>query len=320
MDQTQEMPTAPTEGPLLFLSDEKTRQLNNLIIKSHESHMELNDILPWANGIDRSIAPKRADHSWIYGTPYWDALTEEQRVELLWLETAMTASSFIWLEEGLAPLFINLLHKNRKQMPEPIYDYMMVFCKEEIVHTQMFRRFLKLANLPVYERPELMEFIDTLVEMHPVCGVLCTYLTEGIAEETAMRQDGPGIEPFTKKLFFEHHREELRHLAFGRWICESFFDAVGPNTKAQIGMLVKGFMSTIVPQFTYNPEISRYLSFDIGIDPNDEEAIDRIRRSANNTRLNDERFGPMLQWIKRLGLADDDYQFMEPLEPAEMTA
>jgi hypothetical protein len=303
------------DQPLLSLDHEKTRKLTNLIEKSHESHMDLNDVLDWARGADRSIMPKRADHSWIYGTPYWDALTEEQRVELLWLEVAMTASMFIWLEEGLSPLFIGLLHRNRKQMPAPIYEYMMVFCKEELVHTQMFRRFLKLAKLPVYERPEVMGFIDKLVEMHPVAGVLCTYLAEGIAEETAMRQDGPGIDPLAHQLFFEHHREELRHLAFGRWICESFFAEVGAQTKGQIGFLVRAFMSTNVPLFTYNPEISRYLSFDIGIDPNDAETIDRIRRSPNNERLNNERYGPTLEWIKQLGLAPANYQWLDPVQP-----
>ena len=313
MEQTQATPV--TNPPLLWLSEDKFKQVVNLTNKSNESHMELNDVLPWADGIDRSVAPKRHDHSMLYGTPYWDRLTEEQKIELLWVEVAQTASAFIWLEEGLSPLFINLLHKNRAGIPQPIYDYMLVFCKEELVHTQMFRRFLKLAKLPVFERPEIMGFIDNLVNMHPVCGVLCTYLTEGIAEETAMLQDGPGIEPLTKKMFFEHHREELRHLAFGRWICESFFDAVGPETKGQIGYLVRAFMSTIVPLYTYNPEVGRYLSFDLGIDENDTETIDKIRRSENNQRLNAERFGDMLAWIKKLGLAHPEYQWMDPVAP-----
>ena len=314
MDQLQEMTTPVMDQPLLSLSPEKTRRLINLTEKSHESHMELNDILEWSKGIDRSIMPKRADHSWIYGTQYWDALTEEQRTELLWMEVASTASNFIWLEEGLTPLFIGLLHRNLKKVPDPIYEYMMVFCKEEVVHTQMFRRFLKLAKLPVYERPEVSNFISKLVEMHPVSGVLCTYLTEGLAEEAAMRQDAPGIEPLTKKMFFEHHREELRHLAFGKWICESFFEQVGAKTRGQMGFLVRCYMSTIVPLFTYNTEIARYLSFDIGIDPYDVDALDAIRRSPNNQRLNAERWGPMLAWIKQLGLASPEYQWLDPLE------
>lgn len=311
----QEKTTSTIDRPLLGLNDEKTRKLSGLIEKSNESHMELNDVLEWSRGVDRSMLPKRVDHSWIYETSYWDALTEEQRAEMLWIENSNVVSSFIWLEEGLSPLFIGLLHKNRKQMSAPVYEYMMLFCKEELVHTQMFRRYLKLAKLPLWERPDVMQFNEALVEMHPVAGVLCTYLAEGVAEEAAMRQNGPDVEPLTHQMFFEHHREELRHLAFGRWICESFFEKASKQTKAQIGFLIRAFMSTIVPLFTYNPEISRYLSFDPGVDPNDAEALDRLRRSPNNQRLNNDRYGPMLEWIKQLGLASPTYQFLDPVEP-----
>src|SRR5215213_5300147 len=85
--------------PIVSLNDDKTRQLGKLIEKSYESYMDLNTILPWEQGVNRSIAPKREDHSWIYGTEYWDALTPEQRLELLWIENAQTPAAFIWLEE-----------------------------------------------------------------------------------------------------------------------------------------------------------------------------------------------------------------------------
>lgn len=298
---------------VLSLNEDRTRQLSKLIDKSHDSYMDLNSILPWEQGVDRTIAPKREDHSWIYGTPYWDRLTPEQRIELLWYENAQTTAGFIWLEEGLSPLFIRLLHKFDGKIPDPIREYMMIFCKEEIVHTQMFRRYLKVAGLPLYQRPEMMDFILEVEKMHPIAGILCTYLMEGTAEEAAMRQEGPGIDPLTRKLYYEHHREEARHLAFGKWICESFFEKASMQTKMQIGALVRPYMSTVIPRFTYNPEISQYLSFDIGIDPNDTAEIDRIRLSENNRRVNAERYGPMLNWIKKLGVVGPDYDWFDPI-------
>ncbi|MCU1246371.1 MAG: hypothetical protein JWN02_2281 [Acidobacteria bacterium] len=303
------------DQPILSVSTDTTRQLFNLIDKSHSSYMDLNTVVDWEKGIDRSIRPKKSEHSWVYGTPYWDALSEEQRLELLWVENAQIASGFIWLEEGLSPLFIRLLHKHRDHMPQPIYDYMMIFCKEEIVHTQMFRRYLTQAGLPLYQRPEIMQFIEELVNMHPVAGVLCTYLTEGIAEEAAMRQCAADVDPLTARMYMEHHREEVRHLAFGRWICEFFFEKASPETRGKLGYLVRSYMSTVVPQFTYNPEISKYLSFDLGIDPQDAEAVARIRKSPNNERINGERYGPMLQWVKKLGLAPAEYQWLDPVQP-----
>ncbi|HEY0140681.1 MAG TPA: diiron oxygenase [Thermoanaerobaculia bacterium] len=296
---------------ILNLNETKMRQLSGLVDKSNASHMELNDVLPWANGIDRTVAPKREDHAWLYGTPYWEQLTPEHKIEMMWVENAQTVSGFVWLEEGLSPLFIRLLHAHHGRVPETIRDYMMVFCKEEIVHTQMFRRYLKLANLPLYERPQLMDFIEELVTMHPAVGVLCTYLMEGTAEEAAMRQDGPGTEPLTRKLYFEHHREEARHLAFGRWICEEFFENLPPQVRGQIGFLVRSYMNIVVPLFTFNPEIQKYLSFELPFDVNDPAVIDAIRRSDNNRRVNDERYGPMLRWIKKLGLTPAEWDWFD---------
>lgn len=299
--------------PIISLREEKTKQLSNLIEKSYENYMDLNTILPWEQGVDRSLPPKREDHSWIYGTEYWDRLTPEQRHELLWIENAQTPAAFIWLEEGLSPLFIRLLHNFNGQFPEPIREYMMIFCKEEIVHTQMFRRYLKTAGLPLFKRPQFMDFVTEVEKMHPIVGILITFLLEATAEEQAMRQEGPGIDPLTRQLYFEHHREELRHLAFGRWICESFCETAPPHVKAGIGQAIRATMSTSVPRFTYNPEISQYLSFDLGIDPNDAATIARIRQSENNRRLNEERFGAILAWIKKLGIVSEDYDWFDPV-------
>ena len=307
--------------PIVSLNEEKTKQLGKLIEKSYDSYMDLNSILPWAQGVNRAIAPKREDHSWIYGTEYWDRLTPEQRLELLWIENAQTPAAFIWLEEGLSPLFIRLLHNFNGQFPEPIREYMMIFCKEEIVHTQMFRRYLKVAGLPLFKRPQFMDFVVDVEKMHPIVGILITFLLEATAEEQAMRQEGPGIDPLTRQLYYEHHREEARHLAFGRWICESFCESAPPQAKMMIGAALRATMSISIPRFTYNPEISQYLSFDIGIDPNDQEAIDRVRRSPNNQRLNEERYGAMLTWIKKLGLVPEEYDWFDPVEgPPQMPA
>jgi len=303
------------DKPLLTLGAERTKQLENLIAISHDNHMELNSVLDWGRGVDRTLPPKRADHSAIYGTPYWEALSESQRLEVLWQAVAQAASQFIWLEESLAPTFIRMLHKNHGRIPEPIREYMMVFCKEEIVHTQMFRRYLKLANLPLYSGVEIQSLIEDLAHMHPIAGVLCVYLGEAVAEEAVIRQEGPGIDPLTRQLFWEHHKEEARHLAFGRWICEAYFETASPSTRQKVSLLVRSFMSSLVPEFTYSAEVSKYLSFDIGIDPNDAEEIQRVRMLPHNRRLAQERWGGLLAWIKRLGLVSADYDWYDPVPP-----
>jgi para-aminobenzoate N-oxygenase AurF len=303
------------ERPILNLGQHRMGQLDGLIASSHAVHMDLNSVLDWSRGVDKSLPAKRLECSCIYGTRHWDVLTDAQRIEMLWQEVALSASQFIWLEEALNPLFMRLLHRNHLRVPPAIREYMVIFCREEIVHTQMFRRYLKLAGLPVYGAPDIQYFFEELVTMHPVVGVLCVYLGEALAEEAVMRQLGPGIDPLTRQLFYEHHREEARHLAFGRTICEAFFEHAPVRAKERIGQLVRGMMSSLVPDYTYGPEIARHLSFDIGIDPDDKEEIRRVQLSPNNRRLTDETWGHLLRWLKRMGLAAPDYDWFDPPPP-----
>lgn len=193
------------ENPMLNLNDHRMKQLEGLIKNSHDDHMSLNTAVDWSLGVNKTLPPKRPECSNIYGTRYWDALTEEQRLEVLWQENGQAASQFIWVEEALNPLFVRLLHKNHGSFPEPIREYLMIFCKEEIVHTQMFRRYLQVAGLPLYGEPEIQYFFEQLAPMHPAVGVMCVYLSEAIAEEAVMRQLGPGIDPLSKQLFMAHH-------------------------------------------------------------------------------------------------------------------
>lgn len=303
------------ERPILNLGEHRSGQLDLLIRSSHAAHMDLNSVLDWSLGVDKSLPPKRLECSNIYGTRHWDVLTEAQRIEMLWQEVALSASQFIWLEEALNPLFFRLLHRHHRRVPPAIREYMVIFCREEIVHTQMFRRYLKLAGLPVYGAPDIQYFFEELVSMHPAVGVLCVYLGEALAEEAVMRQQGPGIDPLTRQLFHEHHREEARHLAFGRAICEAFFERAPLRAKERMGQLIRGMMSSLVPEYTYGAEIARHLSFDIGIDPDDKEEIRRVQLSPNNRRLTDECWGHLLSWLKRMGLAAPDYDWFDPPPP-----
>ena len=69
-----------------------------------------------------------------------------------------------------------------KLAPE-VYEYLMIFQKE-IVHTLMFQRYMKMANLPLFAPADgLFELLtQQLPKMHPVAGIICTLLIEWVAE------------------------------------------------------------------------------------------------------------------------------------------
>src|SRR3569623_2995363 len=114
-----------TTSPILA-TDENLRVFGNLVATSNRSYMEVESALPWSNGVDRSIAPKRREHSWIYGTRYWDMLNEDQQLELLWLENGRDVTAFIKLERFLPVLYVGYINKYRDALPKEIYDYLMI--------------------------------------------------------------------------------------------------------------------------------------------------------------------------------------------------
>jgi len=292
---------------IVELNDASRSGVAKLISSSHGKLMDLEDVLPWHHGIDRAKGlPKPVDQCWLAGTPYMDRLTSAQLHELLWLETARDISMFITLEQTLPPLYINYINRDGEAMSPDVYEYMMIFSKEEIVHTLMFKRFMALGDLPLFKAPDgLFELLtQQLPGMRPEIGIACTLIIEWVAELAAMHaSQQPGIEPMVQQLFYAHHVEEARHIAFGRWVTESYLERAPADQAGMLRAVVRGLMARLVPQFTYNPEIADHVDYAFPVARDDELRIAEVRDSAANQALNAVRFAPLYNWLKKLEIA-----------------
>jgi len=289
--------------PLVALTAKSSLAVANLIAASHERPMDLKSVLPWDRGVDRSLAPKHPDQCWIYGTAHYDALAPAQRQELLWLEIARDVSMFISLEQTIPPLYMGYINEHRGRITPEVYEYLMIFSKEEIVHTLAFQRYMSLAGLKLFQPPDgLQELLSKqLPAMPPVAGILCTLVIEWVAELAAMYgTQSDAIEPFTRQLFYQHHVDEARHIGFGRWVGESYFESAPEREAQETRRLLQGVMARLIPQFTYNPEIAEHTSFRFPIARTDEAGIKAVRTSAANAALNEKRFAPIFSWLRKV--------------------
>jgi hypothetical protein len=289
----------------VIIPPEKAENIRKLIQFSHRSFMDVDGVLPWSNGVDRSLPPKDEKTSWLYGTRYWDALSEKQRLELLWAECARDVSMFIWLEQTLPPLYVGYINTYQEALSKEVYEYLMIFSKEEIVHTLMFRRFLKLAGLDIYTPPSspYVSLLARLPRLHPAIGMLWTLTLEWAAELAAIHgTQGDQVEPLVRGMFHAHHVEELRHITFGRRVIESFFNTASRAEQKIVRTQFSPVLRNLYDMMTFNPEIATHVSFAFPADVNDADVVKEIRQSPNNLKVNEERFKEQRDWFIDLGL------------------
>jgi hypothetical protein len=295
----------------LYASPENVRVIGSMITTSHRSPMTLEGVLKWAEqGVDKSLPPKLPETSWLYGTKYWDQLTPSQRLEMLWLENARDVSMFITLEQYLPPIFMGYLNAFSHALAPEVEEYMMIFSKEEIVHTMMFRRYMERANLPYFvvpERPGYKPVMDMLEHSPkttpPIIGVLWTLVIEWSAELNAMHgTQSEGIDPFTRQMFREHHIDEVRHIAFGRRIIEDYFENRSEKEVEYVRNLIKPALKDVFNEYRFTEQICGLTSFEFPFDADDAEAIKEVRESENNRKLHDARFKEMNEWLQKLGM------------------
>ncbi len=293
-----------TENPLR-LSDEDRAKVGVLIRASHRSPMSLEEVLPWGDGIDESKLPKREDGGWIFGTEAWDSLSADQKRELLWKELARDISMFIWLEQSLPPLYMGYINKFPFALHPEVYEYLMIFSKEEITHTLMFRRYMKMAGLPLFSPPKgfYAQFTQQLPALHPVVGILSTLMIEWGAELNVMYlTQRDEVDPLTRKMFHAHHLEEARHISFGKRVIESFFESTPGEALAPIRVQFAQTYRSYKDEVTFNRDIALHTSFPFPIDVKDDASVAQVRNSENNRRLNAERLGEIDRWFAQLGI------------------
>jgi hypothetical protein len=286
------------------LSDKSQESIKRFNIKSYENTMDVNLHIPTGTVIDKSMYAKKEEHTWLYNTRYYEALTEDQRRELSWLEVGRMTSGFIWLEQTIPSMFMNIVNDNQGKISSEVEDYLMLFSKEEIVHTLGFKRLMTLADMPIWKPYEALRGLvfNVLPNFEPRVRVYMTMLVEWIAEQGAMHStQSDEIEPNLREFLLRHHTDEIRHLAFGKMLSESFFKHGNPEEVEKVKQMSKELVPAMIKSYSFDAEIGDYTSFEYPIKADDDEKIAELFESPELKKLNEERFSVMYQW-----LADQD--------------
>lgn len=155
--------------------------------------------------------------STLYGTAYWDELTEVQRRELTRHEAASVASTGIWFELILQQLILRDVYGLNPASAE--FQWSLTEIADECRHSIMFARGAKKLQAPAY-RPhrvalELGRFFKTVAFGEAAyAAILVAEEVLDVMQRDWMRDER--VVPFVRTINNIHVVEESRHMKFAR--------------------------------------------------------------------------------------------------------
>lgn len=190
-----------------------------------------------------------------YGTEVWDGLDEAQRIKLSFYEIANLFSLTL---QGERPLVAGLSDRlYSKRMTHDETEYLHHFLDEENKHMVMFGLYLDKYVGKVY--PEKKMALD---QKHEKGEAEIVFFCKALVVEelgdyyNVKMMNDETIEPIVKQLNFVHHRDESRHIAFGRQhlkeLCEEWLPKLSDETRERIRTWLVQYLKSSWTDF-YNP-------------------------------------------------------------------
>ncbi|MCK1796688.1 diiron oxygenase [Streptomyces sp. XM4193] len=198
--------------------DESREQISQRLLESSEmlSYDPVTEV-DWQTPLDKDFHGASPEWSTLYGTAYWDELTDAQRKELTRQEAASVASTGIWFEMILQQMILRDLYA--KDPTDARFQWALTEIADECRHSIMFARGAAKLGAPAY-RPrraaiELGRGFKTLaVGEAAYAAILVAEEVLDVMQRDWMRDER--VVPFVRTINNIHVVEESRHMKFAR--------------------------------------------------------------------------------------------------------
>jgi hypothetical protein len=216
----------------------------------------------------------------LYGTPLWDELSHDQRVELSKHELASVASTGLWFEIILIQLLARYAYHQDPQSPHT--QYALTEVGDETRHVIMFAKALERIGTPTY-RPN--RFVHQLARVYKATARGTTLFAPVlVAEEVTDRlqratMNDESIHPLVRMVNRIHVIEEARHVRFAREEVARLMPRMGPVAK-----LVNNTVAAVVSAFVVSSLINPQVYAQVGLDPKQAARVARRNPHHQQTR------------------------------------
>ncbi|MGE3636732.1 MAG: diiron oxygenase [Sandaracinaceae bacterium] len=209
----------------------------------------------WPDALDADRFAMTPELVSIHGTELWESLDDAQKKKLSLYEVA---NFFSLTLQGERPLVAGLSDRlYSKRLSHEGTEYIHHFIDEENKHMIMFGLFLQKYVGKVYPEKKIAldrTYVKGEEEVAFFCKVMVVEELGDYYNVKMMLDDS--IEPIVKQINWVHHRDESRHLGFGRRhlteLCEKWVPTWSEDTKAGFATWLSQYVQSSWNDF-YNP-------------------------------------------------------------------
>ncbi|BAP31982.1 uncharacterized protein CHSO_2945 [Chryseobacterium sp. StRB126] len=290
------------------LSPKFSDLLDKLNKASEKKQMSLLLDHPWDEPTDNVWLKKRENIS-IYGTPYYDLASEEERRLLSVYETGAWWYTFIVFENLVSEYYMKIVnHGSLKKFPE-VVKYIHHFCKEEIVHAMVFRKAMNYFNIAPFPVPlnlrEIYSHNASMAEF-PLKAIYLTILIEWLAENNAMEDcNSKEISKLSRAVAVEHHKEEARHIEWGKNMIREFIDVV-PEFLREAQEITAPLLRSMLDMSISSIMVYARVGFKDKAFKNYKELIPAVLNSENRKKINSRIMAPMMRYFIEIGICNPE--------------
>lgn len=245
-----------------------TRLLASSAKHSYDPDVDIDWEAPLPDGLGY-LPPERVS---LYGTPLWEGLTPEQRLELSKHELASIVSAGLWFELILMQMLVREAY--RRDPRDARTQYALTEVGDETRHVIMFAKMLDRFDCPGYHPPRVVHHLARLYKATARGPMMFapTLIAEEIIDriQRATMHD-EGINPLVRMVNRIHVVEEARHVRFARDELARTLPRLSAPERAWHKLI-----SAIVATFIVGALIDPAVYASVGLDPK------RARRVARN--------------------------------------
>lgn len=233
----------------------------------------------WDTPLDKDFHGASPEWCSLYGTAYWDEMTEAQRKELTRQEAASVASTGIWFEMILQQMVLRDIYA--KDPTDATFQWALTEIAEECRHSIMFARGAAKLGAPAYRPPRYV--LELGRAFKTVAFGEAAYAAILVAEEVldVMQRDwmrDERVAPFVRTINNIHVVEESRHMKFARDETRRRLARAG-RTRRQI----QAFVVAVASYFIVTSMVNKKVYENAGLDS--ERALAEARANQHHKSM-----------------------------------